>query len=105
MSGALSWQETIRAIVVEELERAEERRRSVAVELVAEAKAPGVADNDVMSADEAALFLGVDRKTVYGYARRGEIPHRQIGRRMLFSRSALVSWLSECKAASNRKGR
>ena len=103
MSGALSWQETIRAIVVEELERAEERRKAV-VEPV-EAKAAGVADNDVMSADEAALFLGVDRKTVYGYARRGEIPHRQIGRRMLFSRSALVSWLSVCKAASNRKGR
>ena len=101
MSGALSWQETIRAIVVEELERAEERRKAVAAEPVA----AGVADNDVMSADEAALFLGVDRKTVYGYARRGEIPHRQIGRRMLFSRSALVSWLSVCKAASNRKGR
>lgn len=98
-----SWQETIRAIVVEELERMEERTKSLLV--AAPAKAAGVADNDVMSADEAAVFLGLDRKTVYGYARRGEIPHQQIGRRILFSRSALVSWLSVCKAASNRKGR
>jgi len=48
---------------------------------------------EVMDADELAVFLGVDRKTVYDYAGRGEIPHRRLGKRLLFSRSAIVEWL------------
>lgn len=106
MSPDASWQETIRAIVAEELERIEERRNARAVAApTTPTSVAQVPDGDVMSADEAAVFLGLDRKTVYGYARRGEIPHRQVGRRILLSRSALVAWLSACKAASNRKGR
>jgi excisionase family DNA binding protein len=61
-------------------------------------------DAEVMDADELATFLGVDRNTVYDYAGRGEIPHRRLGKRLLFSRSAIVSWLGSCKAASARKG-
>ena len=61
--------------------------------------APGH-DPEVMDADELAAFLGVDRKTVYDYAGRGEIPHRRLGKRLLFSRSAIVAWLGSCKAAS-----
>ena len=61
-------------------------------------------DPEVMDADEVAAFLGVDRNTVYDYAGRGEIPHRRLGKRLLFSRSALVAWLGSCKAASARKG-
>ena len=61
-------------------------------------------DAEVMDADEVAAFLGVDRNTVYDYAGRGEIPHRRLGKRLLFSRSALVAWLGSCKAASARKG-
>jgi excisionase family DNA binding protein len=59
---------------------------------------------EVLSADEVAAFLKVDRKTVYDYAARGEIPCRRLGRRLLFSRSALVSWLTECKVASRAHG-
>jgi excisionase family DNA binding protein len=61
-------------------------------------------DPEVMDANEVAAFLGVDRNTVYDYAGRGEIPHRRLGKRLLFSRSALVAWLGSCKAASARKG-
>jgi excisionase family DNA binding protein len=61
-------------------------------------------DPEVMDADEVAAFLGVDRNTVYDYAGRGEIPHRRLGKRLLFSRSAIVAWLGSCKAASTRKG-
>ena len=67
------------------------------------ALAPGH-DPEVMDADELSAFLGVDRKTVYDYAGRGEIPHRRLGKRLLFSRSAIVAWLGSCKAASARKG-
>jgi excisionase family DNA binding protein len=69
---------------------------------VVEAEAP---ERDVMTADEVAAFLGVDRNTVYDYAGRGVIPHQRLGKRILFGRRALVSWLdSSCKATSTRKG-
>ena len=62
-------------------------------------------DRDVMTADEVAAFLGVDRNTVYDYAGRGVIPHQRLGKRILFRRGALVSWLDvSCKATSTRKG-
>jgi excisionase family DNA binding protein len=49
--------------------------------------------HDVMITSEVASFLRLDRKTVYLAAARGEIPCRRIGRRILFSRRALVAWL------------
>lgn len=62
--------------------------------------APDENDKEVMTADEVAAFLGVDRNTVYDYAGRGVIPHRRLGKRILFA-----SWLeSSCKATSTRKG-
>lgn len=62
--------------------------------------------SDVLTADEAAAFLGVDRNTVYDYAGRGVIPHQRLGKRLIFRRGALVVWLdsSLCKATSTRKG-
>ena len=67
---------------------------------------PSAPESDVMNADEVAAFLGVDRTTVYDFAGRGEIPHQRLGKRLLFRRGALVSWLdsSLCKATSTRKG-
>jgi excisionase family DNA binding protein len=62
-------------------------------------------NRDVMTADEVAAFLGVDRNTVYDYAGRGVIPHQRLGKRVLFRRGALVSWLDDsCKATAIRKG-
>jgi len=66
---------------------------------------PGAPDRDVMTADEVAAFLGVDRNTVYDCAGRGVIPHQRLGKRVLFRRGALVSWLDDsCKATAIRKG-
>ena len=50
-------------------------------------------ERDVLTAVEAAAFLGVSRWTLYASANRREVPHRRIGRRMLFSRRALLLWL------------
>ena len=72
-------QETIRTIVAEEIGRALER--------------PVGDQPEVMNAEGAAAFLGVDRKTIYDYANRGEIPHQRLGKRLLFSRDALRQWL------------
>lgn len=60
--------------------------------------------SEVMTADEVAAFLGVDRNTVYEYAGRGVIPHQRLGKRILFRRGALLSWLEGCRATSTRKG-
>jgi excisionase family DNA binding protein len=49
--------------------------------------------SDVMTADDAAVFLGVDRNTVYDFAGRGVIPHQRLGKRLLFRRGTLVAWL------------
>jgi excisionase family DNA binding protein len=74
---------SIRQLVAEELARANGEgptRRNALME--------------AMTADEVAEFLGLDRKTVYDYANRKRIPHRRLGKRLLFSRSAVVSWLA-----------
>lgn len=59
-------------------------------------------NHEVLSADEVAALLRVDRKTVYDYAGRGVIPHRRLGKRLLFSREAIMAWLAACEAASGR---
>jgi excisionase family DNA binding protein len=56
---------------------------------------------EVLTADEVAVFLRLDRKTVYDYAGRGAIPCQRLGKRILFSRAALVSWLASCSRRSS----
>lgn len=77
--------------------------RSMISEEIARLRAPAI-ERDGMNADEVAEFLGVERKTVYEYANRGEIPHRRLGKRLVFSRRALVAWLGSWKTASARNG-
>ncbi len=62
---------------------------------------PAESNVDVLTADEVAEFLRLDRKTVYDYAGRGEIPCQRLGKRILFSRAALVSWLAPCCKGSS----
>lgn len=70
--------------------------------VVAHAVASSPHEPEVMDAEQVAAFLGVDRKTVYEYAGRGAIPCRRLGKRLLFSRRALVLWLGgECSKASS----
>lgn len=69
---------------------------------IAPSVTPGDSPKDVMTADEVAEFLGVDRNTVYEFASRGVIPHQRLGKRLLFRRGAVVAWLdtSLCNARS-----
>jgi excisionase family DNA binding protein len=50
-------------------------------------------DTDVLTVPQAAKLLGLGLNTIYEAAGRGEIPHRRIGRRILFSREAILAWL------------
>ncbi|MEJ7602402.1 MAG: helix-turn-helix domain-containing protein [Kofleriaceae bacterium] len=68
-----------------------------------DAASPNNVENECMRAEELAKFLGVNRKTVYVYAVRGLIPHRRLGRRIVFSRSQVVGWLGHTAAAVHRK--
>ncbi len=69
---------------------------------------PSVADSDrshrsdVMTADEVAEYLGVDRNTVYEYAARGAIPHRRLGKRVIFRRGSIIAWLDTAVVGGER---
>jgi excisionase family DNA binding protein len=64
---------------------------------------PPLAATEVLTADEAAALLGVSRWTLYSAANRHEVPHRRLGRRMLFSRRALLLWLDGASLRSAGK--
>ena len=49
--------------------------------------------SEVMSVDEVAELLQIGRNSVYDAANRGQIPHHRIGRRLIFSRVAVLEWL------------
>jgi excisionase family DNA binding protein len=54
----------------------------------------------LLSIREAAITLGVCERTVWTLAQERELPHVRIGRRVLFSRSALEAWIARQEAAS-----
>ncbi len=54
----------------------------------------GPANDQVLTAREAARFLKVSSDSLYAAANRGEVPHRRIGRRMVFSSQGLLAWLA-----------
>jgi excisionase family DNA binding protein len=54
---------------------------------------PPAETDGVLTAEGAARLLRVSRWTLYAAVGRGEVPHRRVGRRMLFSRRALLLWL------------
>lgn len=49
---------------------------------------------EVLNVDEVAELLKLGRNSVYEAASRGEIPHRRVGRRLIFSRAAVLEWLA-----------
>ena len=52
-------------------------------------------DPGVLTVDEAAALLRVDRKSIYESIRRGELPGVvRVGRAIRISRTALLQWLS-----------
>lgn len=48
---------------------------------------------EVLSAEEAAQFLGLNPDDVRRYARKGMIPARKVGKRWLFHKAHLIEWL------------
>jgi excisionase family DNA binding protein len=48
---------------------------------------------EVLSAEEAAQFLGLNPDDVRRYARKGMMPARKVGKRWLFHKAHLIEWL------------
>ena len=46
-----------------------------------------------LTAAQVAKILGVNVKTVYEAARNDQIPHRRIGRRLIFEEGTVLEWL------------
>ena len=54
-----------------------------------------------LTPDQAADFMGLERKTVYRGLKTGEIPGRRVGNRWVILRDALLSWL---RCTSQQRG-
>ncbi len=52
-------------------------------------------ERPVLSVAEAADLLGVSQWLVLQQVRRGSIPHKRVGRRILFPRAVFLAWLEE----------
>ena len=62
-------------------------------------------ETEVMTVDEAAALIRVNRKTVYEAINRGDLPHQRVGRKIRLSRTALVAWISQGQGRVSRSRR
>jgi excisionase family DNA binding protein len=47
----------------------------------------------VMNTSQAAKFLNISRMTLHRRMNEGSVPHRRLGRRIMFSKLELIAWL------------
>lgn len=71
-----------------------ERTRSVPVGL------EDIESRLTLSIEEVATLLGLGRSAAYEAARRGEIPTRRLGRRVIVPVPALLAWLGAAAPAA-----
>lgn len=48
-----------------------------------------------MTAEEVAQLIGIHKDTVYDLARKKEIPHFRVRRRVFFRRDAIEEWMRD----------
>ena len=56
---------------------------------------------DILNAKQAAKLLDLSPATIYGKTHRNEIPFFKQGKKLLFSRSALLDWLKKGESPVN----
>ena len=62
--------------------------------LLVPARLEDIESRVTLSVEEVANLLGMGRTAAYEAARRGEIPTRRLGRRVIVPVPALLDWLS-----------
>ncbi|MDO4588183.1 MAG: helix-turn-helix domain-containing protein [Planctomycetia bacterium] len=50
---------------------------------------------EVMNQAQVASLLGLSRRCVQEYTKKGTIPHRKLGRRRLYSKTRIFQWLEK----------
>ncbi len=63
-----------------------------------------VSHDDVIDVAGVARLLRVGRNKVYEMVSRNEIPHRRFGRRIRFSRAAIMRWLDSWSPRIAKEG-
>jgi excisionase family DNA binding protein len=61
-------------------------------------------DDDVLDVEGATRLLRIGRNTIYELVGRNEIPHRQLGKQIRFSRAAIMRWLDPWSSQGAKKG-
>lgn len=56
-----------------------------------------------LSIDDVAKLLGVGRSSIYEGIRRGQLPSRRLGRRLLIPVPCLLSWLGFADSPTSSK--
>jgi excisionase family DNA binding protein len=56
-------------------------------------------NDDVLDVPGACKLLRMGKNTIYEACASGQMPHRRIGNRIRFSRTALLRWLDSCGGA------
>jgi excisionase family DNA binding protein len=54
-------------------------------------------ENPIMRADEVRQMLKIGRNTLYSWCQQDMIPHKRVGRVILFSRDRIREWLDNKK--------
>ena len=49
----------------------------------------------IMTVSSLAEYLKVSKATIYEYVRRGVIPHKRLGSRILFSKEKIDEWVKK----------
>ena len=53
---------------------------------------------DLMTVEEVAAYLRVNKKTVYGLLKSGKIPATRVGHQWRFDKSSIESWVQKSTA-------
>lgn len=59
----------------------------------------------LLTADEVAEMLRVDKSWVYAATRSGRIPHIRLGRYVRFNEDAVIEWMLSLSEQSSRSSR
>lgn len=47
----------------------------------------------ILNVRQAAKYLNVSSQTIYNYTKKGTLPHKRLGNRILFNREQLDEWV------------
>lgn len=60
-----------------------------------------ICTKEVLTSEEAALYMGVSKSYLYKLTMRGEIPHfKPLGKKCYFNRKELEEWLQQNRCAT-----